>query len=144
MFSMNRQFAMDLDWFWYYWLFTTESSDGSIASVTTQGDRTLVTVRQDGEMPSPVVLKVEFAADGPALKPMPNAVIDGNTAVVTWPTSVWFGGSRSFVATLAFGKRTIEKITLDPQGRFPDRDTADNTWPAQAPSAPATPATSPH
>jgi len=144
MFAMNRELGQDLGWFWYSWLFTTESSDGGIAGVDTKGGKTHVTVRQDGEMPSPVVLKVEFAADGPAPKPMKNAVIEGNTATVTWPVSVWFAGSRTFVADLDFGKRKIEKITLDPQGRFPDRNPADNSWPAvAAPAAPAAPA-SPH
>jgi hypothetical protein len=27
-----------------------------------------------------------------------------------------------------FGGRKIEKITLDPSGRFPDRDPKDNVW----------------
>ena len=80
MLFMDKALGRDLGWFWYYWLFTTESVDGKIASVTSRGGRTLVTVRQDGEMPSPVVLKVEFAATGPAIRSMPNAVIDSNTA----------------------------------------------------------------
>jgi len=42
---------------------------------------------------------------------------------------VWFNGSRTFNADLAFGTRKIEKITLDPQCRFPDRDPTDNVWP---------------
>jgi len=130
MFTMNREFQMDLGWFWYYWLFTTESSDGSIASVTTSGGKTYVTVHQAGEMPAPVILQVEFAADGPAIKPMPNAVVTGNTALVTWPVDVWFGGGRNFVAELNFGGRKIERITYDPQRRFPDSNPADNTWPA--------------
>ncbi len=129
MFAMNRELGRDLGWFWYYWLFTTESVDGSIAGVETRGGHTRVTVRQDGEMPSPVVLRVEFAADGPPLKGMKNAVIAGNTATVTWPVDVWFGGNRVFVADLTFGKRKIERITLDPGGRFPDRNPADNRWP---------------
>jgi hypothetical protein len=129
MFAMNRELKRDLGWFWYYWLFTTESVDGSIVGVETRGSHTRVTVRQEGEMPSPVVLRVEFAADGPPLKPMENAVIAGNTATITWPVEVWFGGSRSFVADLAFGKRRIERITLDPAARFPDRNPADNRWP---------------
>ncbi|HQR17962.1 MAG TPA: M1 family metallopeptidase, partial [Gemmatimonadales bacterium] len=145
MFAMNRELGQDLGWFWYYWLFTTESSDGSIAGVDTRGGKTRVTVRQDGEMPAPVVLKVEFAADGPAPKPMKNAVIAGNVATVTWPVDVWFAGSRTFVAELDFGKRKIEKITLDPNGRFPDRNPADNVWPAAAGApAPTTNPTSPH
>ncbi|MCR4376032.1 MAG: M1 family peptidase, partial [Acidobacteria bacterium] len=135
-FFMNNALKQDLGWFWYYWLWTTESVDGRIASVATAGAKTTVTVRQDGQMPSPVVLKVTFAADGAALKAMPNAkMIDATTAVVTWPVDVWFGGSRTFDAVLDFGGRAIESVTLDPMCRFPDRNPNDNVWPAAAPGA---------
>ena len=130
MFFMNRALGRDLGWFWHYWLFTTESSDASIQNVTTSGTRTSVVVRQDGQMPSPVVLRVTFAPTGPALRRMPNATMtDSVTAVVTWPADVWFAGSRTFTAALDFGGRPIERIVLDPQCRFPDRDATDNVWP---------------
>ena len=130
MFFMSNQFQQELGWFWYYWLFTTERVDGSIRSVTKSGTRTNVTVRQDGQMPSPVVLRVEFAPAGAPIRMMPNAKADGaNAAVVTWPVNVWFSGSKSFVATLDFGGRAIRKITLDPFGRFPDKEPGDNIWP---------------
>lgn len=129
-FSMNRSLRQDLGWFWYYWLFTTESVDGSIQGVSTTGSRTVVTVRQAGQMPSPVVLQVKLSSNGPALKPMSNSrMIDATTAVVTYPVDVWFNGSRTFQANLDFGGRAIESITLDPGGRFPDRDVRDNIWP---------------
>jgi len=129
-FSMNRSLKQDLNWFWYYWLWTTESVDGSIDKVVTTGGRTTVTVRQAGQMPSPVVLKVQFAASGPAIKPMANAkMIDATTAIVTWPVDVWFNGSRTFEAVLSFGARAITGITVDPDGRFPDRNPDDNVWP---------------
>ena len=140
MFFMQNALKQDLGWFWYYWLFTTESVDGSIVDVKQAGIRTSVTVRQDGQMPSPVVLKVEFAANGPALRPMKNAVmLDDHTARVTFPVDVWFGGSKTFVANLMFSGRKVERVTLDPDCRFPDRDPSDNVWPrvagAQAPAA---------
>jgi hypothetical protein len=131
-FFMNNALKQDLGWFWYYWLFTTESVDGSIRSVA-PGTRTTVTVFQDGQMPSPVVLRVQFAPTGPAIRAMPNSrMVDSVTADVTWPVDVWFSGSRTFVATLDFGGRRIERITLDPRGRFPDRDASDNVWPRSA------------
>ena len=81
-------------------------------------------------MPSPVVLKVEFAPTGPAIRPMKNAVMtDSATAIVTYPVDVWFAGSRTFKADLVFGGRKVAKITLDPFRRFPDRNAADNVWP---------------
>jgi hypothetical protein len=136
MFFMNRALRQDLGWFWYYWLFTTESVDGSIQRVTTTtGGRTTVVVRQDGQMPSPVVLGVRFAPTGPPIRMMRNArMVDSVSAVVTWPVDVWFAGSRTFQTDLDFGGRAIERITFDPFGRFPDRDPSDNVWPRQAPA----------
>jgi len=57
---------------------------------------------------------------------------DSVTAIVTYPVSVWFAGSRTYTATLDFGGRKIDKITLDPDGRFPDRDVSDDVWPRSA------------
>jgi hypothetical protein len=94
MFFMNSALKQDLGWFWYAWLFATESVDGSIRSVRTTGTRTTVTVHQAGQMPSPVVLRVKFAATGPAIRLMPNSrkiddTTDKNPADNTWtaPTS---------------------------------------------------------
>ena len=132
-FFMNEALGQDLGWFWYYWLFTTEAVDGSIENMTAAGSSTTVTVHQAGAMPSPVVLKVRFASDGPTIRPMPNStMLDDSTAVVTWPVDVWFGGSRTFNAVLDFGGRAIEKVLLDPRCRFPDGDPSDNMWPRDA------------
>ena len=145
---MNGQLKQDLNWFWYYWLFTTESVNGSIAAVTTTAGKSTVTVRQDGQMPSPVVLQVQFAEKGAPLKVTatsdgkaganagPSAgpsngnvkMLNDRTALVTWPVDVWFSGNRTFKAVIA-GGRAIESITLDPGGRFPDVDASDNVWP---------------
>ncbi|HUQ83789.1 MAG TPA: M1 family metallopeptidase [Gemmatimonadaceae bacterium] len=139
MFFMSKALKQDLGWFWYYWLFTTESVDGSIAkSTTTTGGRTTVTVRQDGQMPSPVVLEVKFASGSQPIRPMRNAVMkDAQTAVVTFPVDVWFTGNRTFDAVLDLGARPIEQIKLDPGCRFPDRDPSDNVWPRKPAAAPA-------
>jgi hypothetical protein len=140
-FFMSRALAnhtTDLGWFWYYWLFTTDAVHGSIQQVTAKGGKAMVAVRQDGEMPSPVVLEVQFAGQGKPIKAMPNSrILNDSTAVVTWPVDVWFDGRRTFEAALDFGGRPIVKVTLDPGKRFPDRDASDNIWPRQpAPVSP--------
>jgi hypothetical protein len=133
LFFMNNALKQDLGWFWYSWLWTTDSVDGSIENVTTSGPQTTVRVRQDGQMPSPVVLRVQFAPEGAPIAPMKNArMTDAVTATVTWPVDVWFNGSRTFDAVLDFGPRTIQTITLDPACRFPDRNPGDNVWPKTA------------
>lgn len=129
-FFLSHELKMDLGWFWHSWLWSTDSVDGSIRNASTAGGRTVVTVRQDGQMPSPVVLKIEFAADGPPIPPLPNVrVVDDRTLIATWPVDVWFDGSRTFEAALDLGPRPVERITLDPFGRFPDADPQDNVWP---------------
>ena len=130
MFSMNRSLDRDLGWFWYYWLFTTESVDGSIQNVVSSDSTTTVTVRQDGQMPSPVVLQILFGSEVAVPESMVNAErVDDRTLLVTYPVDVWFSGSKTFEAELPWDGAAIEAITLDPGGRFPDRDPADNMWP---------------
>jgi hypothetical protein len=130
MFFMNRALGRDLGWFWYSWLFSTESVDGKIEKVSAAGIRTSVVVRQDGQMPSPVILELKFAKSGAPIRPMRNMVMkDSVTAIVTYPVDVWFSGRRTFTADLVVG-RAIERITLDPERRFPDRDATDNAWTA--------------
>ena len=80
-------------------------------------------------MPAPIVLEVKFAEKGPAIRPMKNAVMkDATTARVTIPVDVWFDGRRQHTVDLVFGGRAIEKITLDPDRRFPDKNAQDNSW----------------
>jgi hypothetical protein len=130
MFFMNSALHQDLGWFWNYWLFTTESVDGSIQNVVTNGTKMTVTVREDGQMPSPIVLRVSFPASGPRPRLMPNMrMTDSVTGIITYPVDVWFGGNRTFVAELDFGGALPGQILLDPFGRFPDRSLADNVWP---------------
>ena len=112
---MSNSLKKDLGWFWYYWLWTTESVDGSIESVATAAGKTTVTVRQDGQMPSPVVLKVTFK--------------DKKDQTFTFPVDVWFNGSKTFKAVIDLKGRAFDKIQLDPGGRFPDHNIADNVWP---------------
>lgn len=130
MFFMQRELNQDLGWFFNAWLFETGGADGSIQSVTASGNRTTVVVRQDGDMPSPVVLEVKLAPTGRQIRLPQGAVMtDSATVLVTYPVDVWFNGSRTFTASLDFGGRAVERITLDPGNRFPDRVTTDNTWP---------------
>jgi hypothetical protein len=129
--------AGDLGWFWNYWLFTTESNEGSLVCGDLSGARPVVTVKQDGQMPSPIVLRVDFAADGPAIRPMPGSVLTGDrAATLTIPADVWFTGDKTYKAQLNFGARKIEKVTLDPGGRFPDKDATDNQCPRATPAIP--------
>jgi len=127
-FFMNKELGQDLGWFWYYWLWTTEAVNGSISEVKTNGNETAITIHQAGEMPSPIVLQIELE-NGPALKNNSQLqIVDKNTVIMTWPVDVWFDGYRDETVKVNLGGRAIKKITLDPHGRFPDKDKSDNVW----------------
>ncbi|MFV0389022.1 MAG: M1 family metallopeptidase [Pyrinomonadaceae bacterium] len=128
-FFMNKELGRDLNWFWYYWLFTNDSVDGGIKSVSTVGNETTVDVHQFGQMPSPVILQVDLKEPDTKLQKLKGVnIITAKQAVFRWEENVWFDGSRDFKAKLPIKAANIEKITLDPKGRFPDSDLTDNVW----------------
>lgn len=131
-FFMSNELEMDLGWFWYYWLWTTDSCDGSIQGVQEFDDHTVINVHQAGQMPSPIVLRVEFNEPAAQREQMANSVTqEDGSVIVTWPASVWFDGQRTFAAKLLFASSDIKKVTLDPGGRFPDANKGDNVWPSR-------------
>jgi len=130
MFSMERALGADLGWFWNTWLFANEGTHHALEDVRTADGRTTLRVRHHGQMPAPIHLRVQLAAQGPELRVPPGARQVGPLEYdMTWPVEVWFDGRRSHVLSLDFGGRAVERITLDPQGRVPDRDPSDNVWP---------------
>ena len=59
---MSNELDADLGWFWYYWLWTTESVEGSIEAVATSGARTTVPGRAARPRPSAVGRAARAAA----------------------------------------------------------------------------------
>jgi hypothetical protein len=112
--SMNRSLGQDLGWFWHGWFFTNYTFDQAIESVRTGDGFAEITVRDKADLAMPVILKLEFES-GPA-------------QLVTMPADAWFGGSRSFVARAPLAGRQLRGVTLDPDNRFQDLDTSNNSW----------------
>lgn len=114
-FSMNKSLGKNLDWFWYEWFFTTYTTDQAIESVTTSGGDAILTVRDHGDLVSPVIAAVTFT--------------DGTTGTVMLPAARWFNGSRTLTERIPLNGRTIKSVVLDPENRFQDLDTSNNVWP---------------
>lgn len=132
-FFVERELGVELGWFWNGWLWQCQSVDGRLLAVREVGSGgeagVDVVVRQDGDMPAPIVLRVAFDPAGPAAVLPAGAVRreDGTVDVVT-PVAVWFDGRREHTVPLRFGGAVVTAVTLDPAGRFPDRERADNVW----------------
>jgi hypothetical protein len=116
-FSMNKSLGKNLDWFWYEWFFTTYTTDQAIESITTSGSDAVLTVRDKGDLVSPVIAAIEFA--------------DGSKGRIVLPAERWFSGTRTLTERIPLNGRTIKSITLDPENRFQDLDRSNNTWPVK-------------
>ena len=129
-FFVENALGRDLGWFWNAWLFTTESVEGSLQGVEEAEAGCVVAVHQAGEMPSPVVLRVELV-EGAELGDVEGASVvreDDGAYEVRWPVEVWFDGRRTFEAALPCARGELVSVTFDPHGRFPDSDASDNVW----------------
>jgi hypothetical protein len=94
-------------------------------------------------MPAPVVVDVEYVSEISELGARSSAgvplgatfeTIDAHTERITYPVSIWFDGGRTVDVVLPVDPTGIAKITLDPNGRFPDKDLTDNEWPRMRPA----------
>ncbi len=111
---MDRALGRDLGWFWNSWWFTTNTFDQGIALVAQAGSKLTVNVVDYGEMPMPVILRIDLT--------------DGTSRTITQPASVWFSGTRSTTLTFLLDGKSIAHLTLDPENRFQDLDRTNNVW----------------
>ena len=112
--SIERTAGRDLDWFWYSWYKTTWMMDQAIADVTARGNRTEITVADQGKAPMPVHLTIRLD--------------DGDTLDRRIPVDVWLRGRTSATATVNVPKASIVEIEIDAAEAFPDADRSNNRW----------------
>src|SRR5690606_34579553 len=58
--TIERFAGRDLDWYWQPWYFEVRSLDHAIGSVEEEGDALVVTVRDEGFVPHPCVVRAEY------------------------------------------------------------------------------------
>ena len=103
----------DLGWFWTTWFYEPWPLDQAIASVTTRGATTEITIDDRGLAPMPVKLAVTRA--------------NGRVQRVEVPVSAWLGGARKYVVKVA-AQPAVTKVEIDPEALFPDVDRENNAW----------------
>jgi len=107
---VERHADKDLDWFWRPLLFETDVFDQAVAGVRTEGSTTRIRIRDEGDVVLPTLVRVTLS-DGRA--------IEHRIDAEQWLTR------REIEFTVDGVAATVE---LDPDGRFPDVDRADNRW----------------
>lgn len=103
----------DLDWFWTSWYHTTWTLDQAVASVEPGTAGTVITVRDEGNVPMPVRLTV--TREG------------GETLEREIPVERWLSGARTATVTVPAGAPVV-RVEIDPERGFPDVDRENNVW----------------
>ncbi len=103
----------DLNWFWRSWYFETWTLDQSIESVKETKDGTLITIKDLGNIPMPVLLKVTFE--------------DLTSIEKTISEQVWLKGKRTSTFLVPAGKKVIA-VSIDEKRLFPDVNEGNNYW----------------
>ena len=79
-----------------------------------KGDGVIVTISDKGDMAMPVILNFEMT--------------DGQSTLLKVPADIWFGGKRTYVASVPLMGKTLRSISLDPDNRFQDLNRDNNVW----------------
>ena len=141
--SMEDASAMDLDWFWRGWFYTTDVTDIGIQSVkkfqTKTGENDTVEFVEDTSAGLSFANKAtdskfhyEITYNKPGGLVMPIIVEftykDGSTERKTYPAQIWRYNDKEITKTFSSDKE-ITNIALDPDLETADVDTSNNSFP---------------
>ena len=104
----------DMDWFWQPWFYGEATLDQAVDSVVPAAGSAEITVSNLSSGVMPVEMKLDYA--------------DGSSETVMWPASVW-AGTRTVTSDVATSGE-LTKVTIDPDGYYPDLDRSNNEWEA--------------
>ncbi len=104
----------DMDWFWQPWFYGTATLDQAVDSVVPGSGSAEISVSNLSSGVMPVELWLEYA--------------DGSGEMVVWPASVWAGTRQVTRSVPTSGE--LKKVTIDPDGYYPDLDRSNNEWEA--------------
>lgn len=118
---MEEAAGADLAWFWRGWLLSTATIDQGVASVDDLGEgRSGVTLTNTSQMVMPVVMDITFS--------------DGKVERTTLPVEIW-GATNTWRVPVVTDGRSITRVSIDPDGMYPDLDRSNNLWEAETPEA---------
>ncbi|HEX7339934.1 MAG TPA: M1 family metallopeptidase [Rhodanobacteraceae bacterium] len=131
--AMDSAAGEDLSWFWRGWFRHNWKLDLAVTNVTyfhgTQPGKygrpvprksgpikaAIVTVACLDKLPMPATLRVTYT--------------DGSTQDVRVPVATWM--QHTSFGVVVDGSKTVKSATIDPDGKLPDVNRANNTWTAQ-------------
>ncbi|WNW02543.1 M1 family metallopeptidase [Tenacibaculum sp. HL-MS23] len=139
--SMEDASAMDLDWFWRGWFYSTDVTDIGVKEVkkfyTTTNEDDSVNFTEDtsnglGFTKKQSKYHYEITYNKPGGLVMPIIVEftykDGTKEKKTYPAQIWRYNDKEVTKVFSSSKE-VQNITIDPDLETADVDTSNNSWP---------------
>lgn len=110
--TFERVSGRDLTWFWHSWYYETWVLNQAVDLVEETTEGTRVVIRDEGEVPMPVVLTVTYGND--------------QTAEHKVPVDPWLAGKRK--AEIVIPERDVQRVEIDAGRVFPDINRGNMVW----------------
>jgi hypothetical protein len=125
-----------LDWYYEYWVTTTREIDYAVASVTEEGETSVIQLSRLGQMPMPVEAVVSFSDGTSEMHYIPMRIMWGekvneNPEQTRLIRNDWPWVQPDYMLTIARPISEIEKVEIDPSGRMADINRVNNVWSAE-------------
>ncbi|MBE7652598.1 M1 family metallopeptidase [Tenacibaculum finnmarkense] len=139
--SMEDASAIDLDWFWRGWFYTTDVTDIGIKAVqkfyTTKNSDASVNFIKDSSKGlgfsnnhSKYHYQITYNKPGGLVMPIlvQFTYKDGSKEKKTYPAQIWTYNDKQVTKVFSSDKE-LQQITIDPNLETADVDTSNNSWP---------------
>jgi len=131
---MEKESRLELDWYYEYFVNTTNTIDYGIKSVVGLGKNTTVVLQKVGRMPMPIEIHVEYEDGGKEILYIPLAIMRGEkkpeydeigmTVYSDWPWTHSY-----YTLTLPVNATKIKSLEIDASERMADIDRSNNLYP---------------
>ncbi len=111
---MEEAAGTSLDWFWQPWFYGTATLDQAVDEVVPASGSAQITVSNLSSGVMPVEIQLEYT--------------DGSSETVVWPVAMW-AATRTVTRSVTTSG-DLRKVTIDPDGYYPDLDRSNNEWEA--------------
>lgn len=110
---MENVAGENLSWFWSGWFYGNGNVDLGISGVFPYAGNSLVVLSNEGDIPMPVLLEIEFE--------------DGTKERKMLPVEIWQRGKEW--AHMIESEKKVKSVTVDPDKILPDVNLSNDSWP---------------
>jgi len=128
---MEKESEMELNWYYEYWVNTTNTIDYGIKSVVSKNQKTALLLEKIGEMPMPLDVVVKLNSGEIKTYNIPLRIMRGEKSLTQHAIlmSDWPWVNPYYTLSLPFSTDDIESIEIDPSQRMADVDRENNVYP---------------